>query len=261
MSLPCDVPSCVNPVVDGALVCVGCAQRLGRALRLVVGEGDGGLLEDLDLTLARQRRTGPGNMGRRSTETPLAYDPVAAEAAAVLRNTLSTWCRLLHEEIGGRLPADTPAAMATWLGRLTEWLRRCDFGPECVDEVVAAVVEVERAVDLPAERVIAGLCEHCGSPCYARAGAESTRCRECDTPLSVREGRRRLLLAAGEHLVTAADAARALRTLGHEVSAAAVRGYARRGRIQQRGTGSAGRPLYSLGEVVDAYLAGVRPVA
>ncbi|RKS07581.1 hypothetical protein DFP74_3259 [Nocardiopsis sp. Huas11] len=261
MSIPCGVPSCVNPVADDALVCAGCAQRLANALELVVGDGDGGLAEDLDLTLSRQRRTGPGNMGRRSTETPLAYDPTASEAAAVLRNTLSTWCRLLHEEIGGRLPADTTPAMAAWLGRFVSWLRRSDFGPECVDEVLAAVAEAQRAVDLPAERVIAGLCEQCGSACYARPGAEHTRCRECDTPLAVRDGRRRLLLAAGEHLVTAADAARALNTLGHEVTAAAVRGYARRGRLTSRGTGSAGRPLYSLGEVIDVYLDGVRPVA
>jgi hypothetical protein len=76
--------------------------------------------------------------------------------------------------------------------------------------------------------------------------------------MSVGEGRRRLLLAAGERLVTAADAARALQVLGHRVTPASVRGHARRGRLRVRGTGSSGRPLYSLGDVVDVYLSGAR---
>ncbi|WP_017590262.1 LIM domain-containing protein [Nocardiopsis ganjiahuensis] len=252
MLIPCDVPSCANPIADDAYVCAGCTEELRLAL-LKVGEEDG-LAVDLDLTLARQHRTGPGNLGRRSTETPLAYDPRASEAAAVLRNTLSTWCRLLQEEIGGGLPQDDLASMARWLGRFVQWLRRSDIGAECVDEIVSAVAQAERSVDLPTERVLAGVCARCGKPCYARAGADRTRCRECGTELTVSEGRERLLRAAGDRLVTAAEGARSLRVLGHDVSAAAVRGYARRGRITVKQRGSADRPLYSLGDVLDAYL-------
>lgn len=100
VNIPCEVPSCDNPIVDDALVCVGCALRLRNALLQVSGEhGREGLATDLDLAVSRQRRTGPGNMGRRSTETPLAYDQEASEAASVLRNTLSAWCRL-HRLLG-----------------------------------------------------------------------------------------------------------------------------------------------------------------
>lgn len=254
MSTPCDVPSCESPIVDDAFVCVGCALRLRNALLRVGGEnGHEGLATDLDLAISRQRRTGPGNMGRRSTEIPLAYDQEASESAAVLRNTLSTWCRLLQEEIGGCLPRDTPTAMALWLVRFTEWLRRSPLGAECVDEVDAAVDQAEKAVDLPVERVLAGVCDGCGRPCYARAGAARTRCVDCGREIDVERGRERLLRNAGDRLVTAAEGARALCALGHEVSAAAVRGYARRGRITVRGRGSANRPLYALGDILDAY--------
>lgn len=254
MNLPCDVPSCDNPIADDAFVCVGCALRLRKALLQVSGEsGQEGLATDLDLAISRQRRTGPGNMGRRSTETPLAYDQEASEAAAVLRNTLATWCRLLQEEIGGLLPRDTPAAMALWLVRFTEWLRRSPLGAECVDEVDAAVTQAEKAIDLPVERVLAGVCDDCGRPCYARMGAARTRCVDCGREIDVEQGRERLLRDAGEQLVTAAEGARALCVLGHEVSAATVRGYARRGRITVQGRGSANRPLYALGDILDAY--------
>lgn len=255
VNIPCLVPTCVNTIVDDAQVCAGCASRLTSALRSVHDGPEGpGLASDLEVSLSRRHRTGPGNMGRRSTEAPLPYDARSAEALAVLRNTLTTWCRLLHEEIGGRLPEDTPSAMAAWLSRFTDWLRRSDFGAECVDEIIAAVEQAERAIDLPEKRVLAGLCPGCGLPCYARHDASRARCGSCETELSVREGRERLFRTAEGHLLTAAEAARALGLLGHEVTAAAIRGLARRGRLHPGGTGSAGRPLYTLGDVLEACL-------
>ncbi|WP_431870222.1 hypothetical protein [Nocardiopsis eucommiae] len=250
MHRSCTTVTCALPLDGDASVCAPCLRRLDRALARVVG----GLPRDLDLALARQRRTGPGNLGRRSTGIPLAFDPSITEAAAVLHDTLSAWCRTLREPGTPDPAGNEPSTLASWLSRRTGVLRRHALGPECVDEVCAAVDQAERAVDLPSDRVIAGPCPQCATPCYARAGAASTRCPDCEATVSVGEGRRRMLLAAGEHLVTAADAARALQVLGHRVTPASVRGHARRGRLRPRGTGSAGRPLYCLGDVVDVYL-------
>ncbi|MBQ1080361.1 hypothetical protein [Nocardiopsis sp. B62] len=251
----CTTVTCALPLDGDDSVCPQCVRRLTRALDKVVG----GLPRDLDLALARQRRTGPGNLGRRSTETPLAFDPAITEASAVLQGTLSAWCRTIQEPGVPGPTGNDSSALASWLSRHTGALRRNALGTECVDEVCEAVEQAERAVDLPSDRVIAGLCPGCATPCYARSGATSTRCPECETRVSVGEGRRRMLLGAGEHLVTAADAARALQVLGHRVTPASVRGHARRGRLRPRGTGSAGRPLYCLGDVVDVYLSRTCP--
>lgn len=244
MRSPCDVPSCPRPDLGDPPVCHPCLERLVRSLRLVTD----GLTRELDLALARQRRTGPGNMGRRSTDTPLAYDTTAAEAHAVLRNTLAAWAHALLPEPPA--PDDTLGATLLLL-RHTGRTPRSDLDPTYVDEIIAAVAQAEHAVDLPSERILAGTCAACDTPCYASPDSELAFCRHCDRPVDVVEGRRRLLLSAGEHLVTAAEAARALGVLGHRVSAASVRGHARRGRLASRGTGKANRPLYRLGEVMD----------
>ncbi|MBB6173706.1 ribosomal protein L37E [Nocardiopsis mwathae] len=255
--LRCEVPDCDDPLTDDAPVCAGCGYTLAIALHALHGgpRGNGqGLDTELELAAARQSRTGESNMGRRSAETAVAFDERASETVAVVRNTLSTWVRLVHGEVGGRLPDDTLGDMARWLERFIGWIRRSDFGGECVDEIVAAVRLAERTVDRPEQKVFAGECRRCGAPCYARPESQRARCGSCGAEHGVRAERERILRDAADRLVTAADAARALRAVGYEITDAMVRGYARRGHIRSEETGSAGRPLYRLGDVLDIAL-------
>lgn len=98
----CAVEGCDRPVPD-SYVCTGCAFRLEKALGNVSAFAD-----ELDTVLARQTRyeehSERTNGGR---VTPLFFDDRASEAGWVLRNTLSTWVRLVAEERGIPLPEET----------------------------------------------------------------------------------------------------------------------------------------------------------
>jgi hypothetical protein len=139
-----DCTVCTRPVADLALACTSCAGRLARALGDVAS-----LTEDLDDAITRQTRTSSGiGVASRSADRPLPWDQNASLAASTLRNTLSTWTRLVAEERGRELPADTmPAMAAVLLGQL-EWIRHHPAAAEVVDEITYAVEEARRAVDL-----------------------------------------------------------------------------------------------------------------
>ncbi|QVQ51310.1 hypothetical protein J4H86_21210 [Spiractinospora alimapuensis] len=142
---------------DDAYVCGGCAGGATAALRQVAGDGRvHGLDVDLDLAVAKMGTSGSGGGGgrrSRSAESPLLINLAASEAADVLRSTLIGWVRVIHEETGGELPDDQLSAMASWLAPLVGWARHKAYGAELVDEVLAAVRQAQRAVDLPVRRV------------------------------------------------------------------------------------------------------------
>lgn len=90
----CAVDGCGRPVRDST-VCGACLGQLETAL------GDvSALATELDVTITRQARIGGGDGGRKSRETPLLFHYRASEDAAVLRNTLASWVRVLMEEAG-----------------------------------------------------------------------------------------------------------------------------------------------------------------
>lgn len=98
MTTTCQVDRCDQPVQD-AYVCTACAEGLRTAL----SELADWLGADIDNVLARQTVYGD-RAGGRSAERPLPYDPRAAEVGWVLRNTVTTWARIIHEERGVPLP-------------------------------------------------------------------------------------------------------------------------------------------------------------
>ncbi|USY19706.1 hypothetical protein NE857_31505 [Nocardiopsis exhalans] len=164
---PCDL--CDRPSGDDARVCTTCTGQATTALNTVADW----LADDLVTATAKQTALGGGRGGGKPTkasEAPMPIDPRASEAAAILRNTLSTWVRALHAEIrvdiigpacracrhrsctalrATRLPADTIGAMAAWLTPLLLQARHLSFAAELVDEITAAVAQALRAVDRP----------------------------------------------------------------------------------------------------------------
>jgi hypothetical protein len=97
----CLVDDCDRPVSD-AWCCTGCAFKLEKAL------GNGAWIGDeLDIVLSRQARYEEHSDRTKGTKvTPLFFDDRASEAGWVLRNTLSTWVRLVAEERGIPLPEE-----------------------------------------------------------------------------------------------------------------------------------------------------------
>lgn len=152
---PCHL--CGRSSGDDAYTCTTCADTLRAALHEITGHGlPHGLDTDLDIALAKQGTRPPDTGGRpgRACETPIPIDLRASEAAHILRNTLTTWVRLIHADGSARpLPDDTLPAMAAWLLPLCGWLRHTDYGPDAIDEITAAVKQARRAVDLHIRRV------------------------------------------------------------------------------------------------------------
>ena len=82
---------CGRPVSE-AFLCGACTSQLKATLESVPA-----LVDELDTTITRQAVLGEKG-GPRAAEKPLPFNAQASEAAWVLRNTLSTWARVLTEE-------------------------------------------------------------------------------------------------------------------------------------------------------------------
>lgn len=257
---PCAVAGCDQPA-HGSHVCQSCADALAEALdeaQTLAGE--------LELTITRQSRLGTGG---RSSNRPLvfAWDPSVMRDS--LRNTLTTWTRVLHDTHGGELPADTISAVARWLLDRVDWLRQHPASAEAVDEICACVDDCRRAVDRPPDLWYAGRCGSisdeqrmiqavygepatpCEADLYATPGAGIIQCPRCKATYNVEQRRKWLLDAVDDTRAHAELIARALSRLGQPVTSAMIRGYAHRGRLVPHGTDLRGRPTYRVGDVLD----------
>lgn len=241
MTDPCMVDWCDRPVPD-AYCCQRCADRLSVALGDVPA-----LWDELDTVLTKQARYAAAEF--RRGEQALPFNPSASEIGWVLRNTLATWCRLIAEERGRELPQDNPPAVARWLLNHIEWLRHHKAGAEAVEEITSAVNEVRKAIDRPPGRWFAGPCDECERDLYAKDGADTVNCHDCDLVYDVGARREWLLEQANDRLVTAAELARAVSWLGTEpLTAERVRKWAERKRIVAKGH------AYHRGNQVPTYL-------
>lgn len=164
------------------------------------------------------------------------------------------------------------AAAARWLlaGGHVEWLRHRPEGPDALDELRHAVSVMRWAVDRGQPRWYAGQCgaetiavqvvaavfgdpPRCQTELYARPGAKVIRCPDCGTAHQTEDRQQWLLDSAREVLAHAELIGRAATALGKPITPSRIRSYAARGRIAERGTDHAGRPLYQVGEVLDVY--------
>lgn len=240
--IPCPVETCDRPMPGSRAICGACEADIARALASVPG-----VCADLDVTLARQTsRTTAG----KTSAVPLPFDPRASEAAWVLRSALAGWVRQLQEHRPEPWPADTPQDMAAWLAQRLQRLAAHPAAPEAHGEICGAVRAAQRAVDRPAERQFAGRCPGCGAALYAKPGARTVRCRDCDAqPLDVEAQREAMLAAIADQLMTAVQVADVLTRLAAPLPADTVRHWARGGRLINHGHDAGGHALYRVSEV------------
>jgi hypothetical protein len=225
-------------------VCQRCCDRLSVAL------GDvGALWVELDLVLTRQARY--SDPEGRGGDKALPFNPTASELGWVLRNTLSTWCRLIAEERGRVLPTtDTPAAVAGWLLHHTGWLRHHRAGAEAVEEITSAVNQIRQAVDRPAERIYAGPCADCGGDMYGKPEAASVQCRPCGLEYDVAEMRDWMRAQVYGRLVTAREGVVLLSRFGLPVAQKTIDKWHERKRVTDHGHDPDGKRLYLFDDLV-----------
>jgi hypothetical protein len=244
--------ACGRPVPDQAYACPHCADRLATELGEVAGLGDA-----LDDTYSRQGRFSSAiGVLAHSPVQPLPWDERASTCARTLRNTLSTWCRVVTGERGTDPPADTLAAMAGHLAANLEWLRHHPAAAECVDELCRAVAAARYAVDRPRERLYAGPCwrdvdgGECPGELYAVLGAAEVACPVCGWLFEVAERRAWLLEAARDVLATATLVSAALSRLDLAVTPERLWKWRERGRIFNH-SAPGDDPTYRVGDVID----------
>lgn len=96
MDTTCQI--CTTPLADGSTVCRRDAEPARESLAYVLGRR---LLGELETATTRQVRFGPGSGGRRATDdTPLPVNLRAGDVEHRVRNTLTTWARVVMDDRG-----------------------------------------------------------------------------------------------------------------------------------------------------------------
>jgi hypothetical protein len=162
------------------------------------------------------------------------------------------------EVIDPLVVTDTLPELAGWLLRHPSWIKGHVAVAELYSEIASAVDAAWLSVDRPADRSFLGTCGAvvgdpdpvvCGLDLYAKPGRSVVSCR-CGTEYDIAVRRGVLLEWAGDELLTAAEVSRALPgLLGRVVTAAQVRGYAHRGRLEQHRERESDVARYRVGDV------------
>lgn len=254
----CRVSTCDRPAGD-AFNCRHC----GDALTQVLNETPW-LVDELNIVITKQARYGSGGGSKTVGKTqPLPLDIRASDALTAYVGLLGSWVRMFCEEQPAwKMPKGDPASLARWLVVRVNDIRHHGAGNDCISELCAAFAAGRYAVDRPADRWYAGPCNAdledaamgtalCGVDLYAKAGARTVTCRNCDAEYDVKARRDWLIAAAEDQLADATTIARAVSWLGAEpLTPERVWQWAKRGRITAKGHAGT-KPLYRVGDAID----------
>jgi hypothetical protein len=291
----CGVDDCHREIPDTAYVCVECGDRLHRLLLMLpdqVGEraqvlvhphqphdparnpyrptGDTpvrpGLATDLDVAITRptpdrKLTAEDARFAQTAAATPLPYGYTPSEAKWALLATLRTWGDDIARRRGLFRPFDTLQALGPWLAAQVGWLRQQLDGPDGIDEMTAALRNVVRVIDRPADRKYAGPCtgtityddglaRDCDGELYAHPGASTIPCPQCGANYDVADRRAWLLEQIDDMAFPPSGLATVLNGLGVPVTAAQIRGWVHRGTLVPT-TERDGRKLYTPRHVIE----------
>jgi hypothetical protein len=255
-----DCAICTEPITDTAYVCPRDALRLEGRLKAASG-----LWPYVVDTVAKQTRTGdptpragkpaPAESPRAGGTdadcqalgwpTGLVVDLAAAETRDAARNTLTTWARVLADELG----ADPPTRLdplTRWTADQLGWARYRQWAGEAWGELDYACTLLWRLVDSRTGRRYLGPCDAggCVTDLYARLGAEQATCPGCGRRHSVKDRMDWLAMLVQGYTYTAKEISDAY----PQIRADRIRKWASRGQLANRGDQT--RPLYSLRDVL-----------
>lgn len=240
-------------------VCPACTGRLRALLTDLPG-----LMGDLDVALTRQARF-TARVGSRAVEQRVPFAPPAADAMFVTRNAVLANVEWVAGIRGHAIP-DTWSTVAEYLDGALAWIAQHPDGAQVIDEVTAALVQARRAIDRPAERRYVGRCGAlietldvdgtpepltCPQQLYAYADRADVTCPCCGTTWDVHARQDAMLAELRDHLLPAADIARAVDGLGVDLTVERIWQWKRRGVLAPTTADGRGRPLYRVGDVLD----------
>lgn len=240
-----------KPPVFPAVICADCTDKLDRAL------GDlGSLLEDLDTALTRQARKRPARGNHVRDDRPLPYDVGASKAAGDLKAVLVGWARLVSDERGAVLTCrDDSSSIADWLMHHVTWLSRHDAAADAYSEIVGAVNNIRRTVDIAPDTRYIGPCYavvegvECDETLYAVEGAETVQCRTCGTTWDPTARTLEALRHADTVAQDAIELSRSFALRGIALEARRIKVWATRKHLTPAGTSRRGYPTYIVAHV------------
>jgi len=284
---------CGRPA-DNAAICAGCAKALEIALgnisaywadldtvkgRQTRYEGTGGGRGGEEPMPMDARFGGlhwvEGNNRLTGAHEIRLEVPIGSVLVDATKNTIGTWARVVMDakpmlagpthvaclhvscSIGrrSRWPADTVASCCLYLLGHADWIRTQHWAPEILDELDDLEAQLRRMVDRPADKWFAGPCDVCKRDLYAKVGARTVECADCDRVYDIAVRRAALLAEAEDYLANATELARAVSWLGSEpLTAARVWKWAERGRITaKQHVEIRGKqvPQYRIGDALD----------
>ena len=130
-------PTCTDPdcrgclphrAADGLRLCERCIARLAADANLAAH-----LHTELEHVLAAPER--PGERTSGSPDRARLPNPAAVECRTEIRHVLASWSRLIAEDRGHRLPADTVPAMGAYVARNAVWLAAQDYAGDACTEL------------------------------------------------------------------------------------------------------------------------------
>jgi hypothetical protein len=231
---------CTRPVAEGMYACAACTAQTDDNMAFIEANA-----AELEATITRQDRVSAGTGGRASAETPLPLNLTASDTATRLRNTLTTWTRLVAEQLGTSIEEAFPEPrgtegpicsggdgswcthsscralipmarritdreMAAWLRKRLRTIAHREWGPQAFDELSRASVDLARAVDSPPPMISLGKCDECGEELRAHQEAAWVRCKGCCETYDVARRKDQLVARASHISMTAARLARVL---------------------------------------------------
>jgi hypothetical protein len=146
-------------------------------------------------------------------------------------------------------------------------LSTLESAAEHLDVLARAVALATTVIDRPPVLVYLGVCWawtvvedsrggqfpiQCPADLYGDAGAVTATCGECGTEHDAAARRVWLLELAEDRMLYASELARAVSGLGAQVTSGRIYVWAHRGVIVSRGRDARNRPLYRVGDVLDA---------
>lgn len=239
-----------------ATICPTCTGTIERAL----GDLDW-LLDELDTTMTRQTRTRPARGNQTSEGPPMPYNVRASETARDLRTLLKDWVSLVAEGLAdeGRFVAlPTPATaktLSSWLLHHTGWLARHDTGPDAYTEIVGAVNNIRRTIDIAPDTTYVGPCYsmvdgvECQETLYAVTGTTSVKCRSCGTDWDTQTRTLETLAHANTIAQDATTLSRSFALKGIALDTGRIKTWTNRGHLTPAGTSHRGHRTYIVAHV------------
>lgn len=238
------------------IICPTCAGTLTRALRDVPW-----LAAELDTTLTRQTKTRAARGNQTPDGPPMPYNIRASETARDLRTLLKDWTSLVAEGLAdeGRfvaLPAPATAqTLAAWLHTHTDWLTRHDTAPDAYSEIVGAVNNIRRTIDIAPDTTYVGPCyavidgTECQETLYAVTGHPTVTCKACHTTWDPRDRTLQALKHATTIHQDATTLSRSFALKGIALETARIKKWGQRQHLTPAGVSQRGHPTYIVAHV------------